>query len=239
MTTNRNRISASPCHVESLESRELFANAGTLDPSFNGTGKATIDFGGGITSATYDVAVQADGKTVVAGQAWKGGSSYTALSRFNTDGTLDRTFGPNRSGVVMTQMNGGSYARDMAIQPDGKIVLVGGAGSAGCAVWRFNTDGTLDNTFDRDGKVTFKFHDASWANSVALQKDGKIVVAGGDYEDPLFDSIDISNKYYDFRITKDPFAPGIDKGILNSYPLDLDGNNRNVGNPDLGSYEKQ
>src|SRR4051812_33954634 len=81
MTANSNRKSPSPCHFESLESRELFANAGTLDPSFNQTGKATIDFGGGITSATYDVAVQTDGKTVVAGQAWKGGSSYTALSR--------------------------------------------------------------------------------------------------------------------------------------------------------------
>jgi uncharacterized delta-60 repeat protein len=196
MTANNNRKSSSPCHFEALESRELFAS-GTLDPAFNGTGKATIDFGGGITSAMYEVAVQSDGKTVVAGQAWKGGSSYAALARFNSDGTLDRTFGPNRSGVVMTQVNGGSWGRDMAIQPDGKIVVVGCAGSAGSAVWRFNSDGTLDNTFDRDGRMSFKFHDASWANSVALQKDGKIVVAGGDYEVPLFSSID-----YDFTIVR-------------------------------------
>src|SRR3954466_8932986 len=72
MTANNNRKSSSPCHFEALESRELFAS-GTLDPAFNGTGKATIDFGGGITSAMYEVAVQSDGKTVVAGQAWKGG----------------------------------------------------------------------------------------------------------------------------------------------------------------------
>ena len=58
--------------------------------------------------------------------------------------------------------------------------------------------------------------------------------------DPLFDSIDVSNKYYDFRTTKDPFAPGIDKGISTPFPRDLDDNPRAAGLlPDLGCYEKQ
>ena len=56
---------------------------------------------------------------------------------------------------------------------------------------------------------------------------------------PSFDSIDVNNKYYDFRITKDPLAPGIDNGIIVAFPTDLDSNNRTVGLPDLGSYEKQ
>lgn len=57
--------------------------------------------------------------------------------------------------------------------------------------------------------------------------------------DPVFDSIDLSNNYYDFRISKDPFAPGIDQGAATGFLTDLDNNNRSVGLPDLGSYEKQ
>lgn len=57
--------------------------------------------------------------------------------------------------------------------------------------------------------------------------------------DPSFDSIDISNKYYDFRITKNEFAPGINIGTIVAQPSDLDGLPRSVGLPDLGSYEKQ
>ena len=58
-------------------------------------------------------------------------------------------------------------------------------------------------------------------------------------QDPAFDSIDVSNKYYDFRTTKDPFAPGINSGMIVALPTDLDNKNRSVGLPDLGSYEKQ
>jgi len=57
--------------------------------------------------------------------------------------------------------------------------------------------------------------------------------------DPLFDSINISNNIFDFRITRNPQAPGINKGIITSFPRDLDDKNRNNGLPDLGSYEKQ
>ena len=57
--------------------------------------------------------------------------------------------------------------------------------------------------------------------------------------DPLFDSIDISHRYFDFRITKDPSAPGIDQGAATGFLKDLDNNTRTVGLPDLGSYEKQ
>ena len=57
--------------------------------------------------------------------------------------------------------------------------------------------------------------------------------------DPSFDSIDISKKIFDFRITKNSFAPGINAGVLTPFPKDLDNNNRNIGLPDLGCYEKQ
>ena len=57
--------------------------------------------------------------------------------------------------------------------------------------------------------------------------------------DPSFDSIDISKKIFDFRITKNSFAPGLNAGVLTPFPKDLDNNNRNIGLPDLGCYEKQ
>lgn len=57
--------------------------------------------------------------------------------------------------------------------------------------------------------------------------------------DPSFDSIDLTNNYYDFRVTKNPSAPGIDNGITVAFPTDLDNNNRSIGITDIGSYEKQ
>ena len=57
--------------------------------------------------------------------------------------------------------------------------------------------------------------------------------------DPVFDSIDVSNRIYDFRISKDPFAPGIDQGAVTGFLKDLDNNTRSIGLPDLGCYEKQ
>ena len=57
--------------------------------------------------------------------------------------------------------------------------------------------------------------------------------------DPSFDSIDISKKIFDFRITKNSFAPGINAGVLTGFPKDMDDKNRNVGLPDMGCYEKQ
>lgn len=57
--------------------------------------------------------------------------------------------------------------------------------------------------------------------------------------DPSFDSIDVVKGIFDFRITKNPTAPGINAGIATGFPKDLDDNNRNTGMPDLGCYEKQ
>lgn len=56
--------------------------------------------------------------------------------------------------------------------------------------------------------------------------------------DPLFDSIDVSKRYYDFHISNGQ-APGINKGVITGFLKDLDDNNRNNGLPDLGCYEKQ
>lgn len=95
---------------------------------------------------------------------------------------LDPTFGNN--GKVITAFGtADDLALRLALQPDGKIVVVGVAGDSSFnsdfAVARYNSNGTLDTSFDGDGKVTDDIDgDEDSANTVALQPDGKIVVAG-------------------------------------------------------------
>ena len=57
--------------------------------------------------------------------------------------------------------------------------------------------------------------------------------------DPAFDSVDVTRQFYNFRVTKNALAPGINKGISTSLLKDLDDKNRNIGIPDIGAYEKQ
>jgi uncharacterized delta-60 repeat protein len=135
---------------------------GSLDTSFNGTGIVITSVG---SSRDYaqSVAIQADGKIVVAGGS---GFNDFAIVRYNRDGSLDTTF--NGTGRVITPVGGG--ASSVAIQADGKIVAAGGD-----ALVRYHTDGTLDTSFNGTGKVITPIA----SNSAAIQTDGKIVVAGG------------------------------------------------------------
>src|SRR6185369_10627899 len=158
----------------------VVAAAGDLDPTFGTGGKVTTDIQGDFDKARA-VAIQADGKIVVAGSALNGANIDFAVLRYNTDGSLDTTFGTG--GKVLTPvLDSDDFALAVAIQPDGKIVAAGLAvtGADDIAVVRYNTDGSLDTTFDGDGKATFSilvgFNDI--ANAVAIQPDGKIVLAG-------------------------------------------------------------
>jgi uncharacterized delta-60 repeat protein len=153
---------------------------GTLDTTFGGDGRVTTDFGAGFDSARA-VAIQGDGKIVAAGFANVTGFFDFALARYNTDGSLDSTF--DGDGMVTTDFAGNhdnSFA--VAIQGDGKIVAAGSAtvtGRPDFALARYNTDGSLDSTFDGDGKVTTDFDGGfDGADAVAIQGDGKIVAAG-------------------------------------------------------------
>jgi uncharacterized delta-60 repeat protein len=154
-----------------------YTRRGRLDPTFGGDGRVITDVSRGDDQAN-GVAIQADGKIVVAGRSGKDNRKF-ALVRYNTDGTLDSTFAED--GKVTTDFtNARDQANAVAIQADGKIVAVGRSGGADFAVARFNTDGALDATFGGDGKVTTDFtHGDDPANAVAVQPDGKIVAAGG------------------------------------------------------------
>jgi uncharacterized delta-60 repeat protein/uncharacterized repeat protein (TIGR01451 family) len=153
---------------------------GSLDPTFGVVGKVTTDFGGDLDYAS-DVAIQEDGKIVAAGVARVPGNDF-ALARYNTDGSLDPTF--DGDGKVTTGFAGFDSAYGMAIQADGRIVAAGltlaGRFSADFALARYNTDGSLDPTFNGDGKVTTDFAGRDdEADAVAIQgDDGKIVAAG-------------------------------------------------------------
>jgi uncharacterized delta-60 repeat protein len=162
---------------------------GSLDTSFGGSGKVTTAFfpggavgGGGNT--VRGVVIQADGKIVAAGSAFNPVAMRTnyALARYNSDGSLDLSFGSG--GKVLTSILDDSFAIALTIQSHNKVVVAGsasardGSGTA-FAVARYNSDGSLDATFGAGGKATADFFGiASIVRAVAFRADGEIVAVG-------------------------------------------------------------
>ena len=156
---------------------------GSLDLTFDGDGKVTTDFSSSPDEKIYDVTIQpGDGKIVVGGSAKISGYEQFALARYNTNGSLDATF--DGDGRVLTNFVPSLFdaAYEVAVQTNGRIVAAGLGYNNGFrfALARYNTNGSLDNTFDGDGLVftAFTTVDAE-AHAMALQLDGKIVAAGG------------------------------------------------------------
>jgi uncharacterized delta-60 repeat protein len=155
---------------------------GSLDTSFNGTGKVATTFGTGLAGAQA-LALQPDGKLIAAGSYYKSEFAF-ALARYNPDGSLDTSF--NGTGKVTTAAGAGTFPGDfveaLALQPDGKIVAAGRAwtgSSHDVALARYTTNGSLDTSFNGTGKVTTSIgpgHDG--AEALVRQPDGKLVVAG-------------------------------------------------------------
>ncbi len=161
---------------------------GNLDTAFSGAGKVTTDIGGNADEA-HAVAIQGDGKIVAVGYSYNGTKDDFALVRYNTDGSLDTTFGT--SGTVTTAIGSGDdRAYAVAIQSDGKIVAVGYSYNGtkdDFALVRYNTDGSLDTTFGTYGIVTTAIGSGDdRAYAVAIQGDGKIVAAGVKSDYPGF-----------------------------------------------------
>jgi len=156
---------------------------GTLDTSFDSDGYAittVANFNRGDTLLT-----QPDGKILLGGERYFGDSNddFTIL-RYNTNGTLDNTFDGN--GVAAPVVSGFSdeHCYDMALQPDGKIVMVGTTAAddnaqTNLAIMRLNTNGSLDTTFNGTGILIVTFQNVNEsANAVVIQNDGKIVIGG-------------------------------------------------------------
>lgn len=153
---------------------------GSLDPLFDGDGKVTTIMSSGIDGAK-SVVLQNDSKILVGGFATVGSNTDFAVLRYNSDGSLDVSF--DTDGMVINPIGTGKdEGSALALQSDGKIILVGKSivgANENFAVARYNTNGSLDVTFDTDGKVTTAFGTGDDnANALALQTDGKIIVAG-------------------------------------------------------------
>ena len=148
---------------------------GSLDSSFGGTGIVITP----VEGSTNSVAIQSDGKIVAAGSSENGFSAVTVV-RYNTDGTLDNSF--NGTGKVVTSVGSSdSGASDLAIQPNGKIVVTAYTldSTGGFAVVRYNPEGSLDTSFGNTGKIIIPIGNSyDQAYSVAIQPNEKIVVAG-------------------------------------------------------------
>ncbi|MUG95782.1 tandem-95 repeat protein [Scytonema sp. UIC 10036] len=156
---------------------------GTPDSSFGSNGKVTTPIGTD-NDEGYSVAIQADGKIVVAGSTYNGSSHDSALIRYNVNGSLDTSFG--NGGKVMTSIaaNGYEVFKSIAVQSDGKIVVTGSADNGNGSNFdftliRYNSNGSLDSSFGNGGKIITPISGASdWVSSIAIQPDGKIILGG-------------------------------------------------------------
>jgi len=159
-----------------------YESSGPLDTAgFGIGGKVFTNFTPGFDAA-FDVALQGD-KIVAVGRAGGAGGRF-ALARYNSDGSLDTTFGGGDGKVLTNFSAGDDFAYGVAIQVDGKIVAAGRSGGSGgvMAIARYKADdGSLDSTFGGgDGKVTINFtRGDDRADAVAIDAaDGSIVVVG-------------------------------------------------------------
>jgi uncharacterized delta-60 repeat protein len=178
--------------VGSILSVERF-NPDASDDNTFGTGGVVYDNGAGLPSLGNAIALDTNGRILVTGGSTPAGAQeIMTLWRFNTNGTLDTTFGPAAHPGYVTEagLNPPSASQGNAIllDPTGRILVAGSSNglqtsaSANMTVWRFNSDGTLDATFGQAAHPGF-FDSAAknqpvWGNGITLDSNGKILVAG-------------------------------------------------------------
>jgi uncharacterized delta-60 repeat protein len=155
--------------------------SGHYDGSFNGGGLSVLPL---IEAVPFALALQPDGKILVGGGALAanpGGSNFEdmMLLRLTATGTLDTSF--NHSGKLMIDSGDSEEGHDLAVQPNGMILVAGKRGQNSMAVARVSPGGLLDPSFGDEGFAAVTFGNpptAAIARGMALQADGKIVIAG-------------------------------------------------------------
>jgi uncharacterized delta-60 repeat protein len=212
-------VGSTPVNSDGVVMR--FTVDGAPDPTFGGgDGVAIVESAG--TEWLEAIAVQPDGKLVVAGGTNTGENGI--VRRLNADGSPDRQFGTE--GLAVLDSAGTEIARGVAVQPDGKIVVAGDTSvDTALAAYRLTAQGKPDNSFDDDGArgISAGGHERGYA--VALQADGKIVVAGmtdQGPEYPLLARFDANGK------PDETFGPGgwrraADEGWLYAVAVQRDG----------------
>jgi uncharacterized delta-60 repeat protein len=216
-----------------------FNSDGSVDSSFGNGGIVTTNVGPDDDYA-YAIALQSDGKIVAAGRRGihfnptEQRKGHVALARYNPDGSLDATFG--NGGKVENDFGQGleSYAIQLMIQPDGKLIIAG-EGSYYFLVARYNINGTLDTTFAGNG-FRFASFSNSWdgARDALLQPDGKIVLVGWCILNSPYDSFAMarfnSDGSFDQSFGNDGKVLMVDQGDLNAVALQNDGKLIALGN---------
>jgi len=176
---------------------------GAVDPDFGTDGIAKAGF-----ADIYDYSnaqlnsmlVQPDGKILAAGGAGEAFEINMALARFETNGSLDKSFGENGRAVTSfnTDGNADAQAKKVLLQPDGKIIVAGRYSNYSTfsyfALARFKSDGKIDSSFGIDGMQTTDFGSNASCEGAALQEDGKIILAGS--------VIDIPNDANNFALAR-------------------------------------
>jgi uncharacterized delta-60 repeat protein len=154
---------------------------GSPDTSFSGDGRVVQDFGGDDNGSIGGLAIDGNGRIVVAGYMWNGADYDFAVYRFLSNGNLDTTF--SGDGLLKTNFGAGrpDIATVLAIQPDGKIIVAGhryNGSNYDFAVARLKPNGVLDTTFSGDGRQTTDFggDDRLWG--FAGMQDGRFVTVG-------------------------------------------------------------
>lgn len=168
--------------AQSLNFIARFTPNGNLDTSFNSLGINTVEVGAHAIGSPSGITIQKDGKILIVGRTVESINVECALIRLNSNGTLDMSF--NGKGTLHHYiLNFPSYLTDVLVQPDGKILAIGTAKSAFnsyCAIVRYNNNGSFDSTFNSNGIDTISLGKKySTGNSIILQPDKKIVIAGG------------------------------------------------------------
>jgi uncharacterized delta-60 repeat protein len=163
-----------------------FNTDGSLDTPYALNGVATFD--SGLDDRGWAVALQSDGKALVAGWTVNGTNSDIVLLRFNADGSLDTPFGT--TGVAVYDSGGDDWGQGVILQTDGKALVAGyrwNGTDSDIALLRFNTDGSLDTAFGSSGVAVY---DGGWddiGRAVVLQPDGMALVAGDTWNGTDFD----------------------------------------------------
>lgn len=158
-----------------------YTEDGILDPTFGTNGQIATSFGSG-RSAPCSIALKPDGKFVIAGGYTATNTGQMAVAQYNPDGTPDTSF--DTDGKVITTFGPGTngQAMQLSIAPDGKIKVAGLVGTTvtNFALVQYNANGSLDTTFDGDGKVFSPMPQSesifTLINSIAAQPDGKYLV---------------------------------------------------------------
>ncbi len=188
---------------------------GSLDTAFDGDGKLTTNFftvnSAGSSDAGYGLVLLADGKMLVGGYAYNGSNGYNfALAKYNANGSLDTGF--DADGKLVTDIAGSAGAEDkgfsLSVDANGKILMAGYSsvsGNSNFALVRYNANGSLDTSFDVDGKLTTDISGSlDEGHDIALQADGKILVSGFSYA---------ASDRYDFTLVRYNTDGSLDTGF--------------------------